>query len=187
MKLERRTSASDQELAAALLQEGSESAFRELYRRYTPRLHTLVLRLLGGDPRDAEDALQDTWVRAIEGLERFRWQAAFPTWLHSIAVHVSQDALRRRQRGREDPWDDSVDPPQPEPPIGERLDLERAIALLPDGSRLVLVLHDVEGQPHEAIATQLGISIGTSKSQLHRARRALRTLLAPGAAARNER
>jgi RNA polymerase sigma-70 factor, ECF subfamily len=187
MKPVHRTSASDRELADALRRDGAESAFRELYQRHAPRVHQLALRLLGGEPHAAEDAVQEVWIRAVEGLDRFRWESAFSTWLHGIAVNVSRDALRRRQRGREDPWTEAYDPPLPELPLGERIDLERAVRLLPDGYRMVLVLHDVEGEPHESIATQLGISVGTSKSQLHHARRALRALLAPGTAARNER
>jgi RNA polymerase sigma-70 factor (ECF subfamily) len=187
MKPAQRNTASDRELAEALRRDGAEDAFRELYRRHTPRVHGLLRRLLGFDTQLAEDATQETWIRAVEGLDRFRWEAAFPTWLHSIAAHVGRDVIRRRARGREDPWDERFDPPAPERRIGEQIDLERAIALLPDGYRSVLVLHDVEGEPHESIATLLEISVGTSKSQLHRARRALRTLLAPNMSAHNER
>jgi RNA polymerase sigma factor (sigma-70 family) len=179
MKPQPGTPTSDRQLAEAVLRAGEERAFRELYRRNTPRLYRLLLRLLGQDIRDAEDAVQETWIRAVEGLERFRWDAAFSTWLHGIGIHVAKDALRRRGRGHEDLWDERHDPPAPDAPLGERIDLERAIALLPDGYRAVLVLHDVEGMPHEEIAAELDLAVGTSKSQLHRARRALRALLAP--------
>jgi len=144
-------------------------------------LMPLVQRLLGGSPHDAEDAVQETWMRAVRGLEGFRWEAAFGTWLCGIGIRVAQDAIRRRSRDREDLWDDRFDPPLPEAPIGERIDLERGIALLPDGYRTVLVLFDVEGLPHEDIAARMEISVGTSKSQLHRARRMLRALLSAAA------
>ena len=173
------TSTSDRQLAQAVLRAREERAFRTLYRRHTPRVYQLALRLLGGDVREAEDAVQETWIRGLEGLAGFRWESAFGTWLSGIAIHVSRDALRRRQRGREHLWEPTFDPPAPELPLGERIDLERAIAALPDGYRAVLVLHDVEGMQHEEIGQALEISTGTSKSQLHRARRALRTLLAP--------
>ena len=179
MKPEDGTPTSDRQLAEALLRTREEGAFRTLYRRYTPRVYQLALRLLGGDVREAEDAVQETWIRAIEGLRAFRWEAAFATWLSGIAIHVARDALRRRLRGREDLWEPTFDPPAPEAPLGERIDLERAIAALPDGYRAVLVLHDIEGMLHEEIGAALEISAGTSKSQLHRARRALRARLAP--------
>jgi RNA polymerase sigma-70 factor (ECF subfamily) len=172
-------SANDRDLAEAIRGAGEERAFRELYRRHTPRLLPLLQRLLGGSRPDAEDAVQETWIRAIRGLDGFRWDAAFGTWICGIGIHVARDAMRRRRRGREDGWDAAIDLPAPELPLGERVDLERAIAVLPDGYRAVLVLHDIEGLPHEDIAQQLEISVGTSKSQLHRARRTLRALLAP--------
>jgi len=184
MQPEWTVTASDPDLVAALRRQGEECAFRELYRRHTPRLYRLALRLLGGDAHAAEDAVQETWMRAVRGLDRFRGEAALSTWLHSIGIHVAQDALRRRRRSREDLWEETFDPPAPALPIGDRIDLERAIALLPDGYRLALVLHDVEGMTHEDIAAQNGVSVGTSKSQLHRARRALRVLLAPAVTTR---
>lgn len=138
-----------------------------------------MLRLVGGRRADAEDLVQETWIRAAEGLVGFRWQAAFSTWLCSIGIHVTRDHLRQRSRDRCVAWPDGIDPPAPRVPEGERIDLERAIAVLPDGYRAVLVLHDVEGLRHDEIGARLGIAPGTSKSQLHWARRALRELLAP--------
>jgi RNA polymerase sigma-70 factor (ECF subfamily) len=179
MRLVPGSGAGDRELAAAVLRTGDERAFRTLYRRHTPRAYGVVLRLLGGDVHGAEDVVQEAWLRAVGGLDRFRWESAFGTWIVGIAVHVAHDALRKRSRGREDGWDETVDVAAPVAAIGERIDLERAIARLPDGYRSVLVLHDVEGWPHEDIGSLFGISPGTSKSQLHRARRALRAWLAP--------
>lgn len=174
----------DAELVAAIRLDGDERAFRELYRRHTPRLHQLVLRLVGGAEQDAEDVVQETWIRATSALDRFRWDSSFPTWLTGIGINRARDLLRRRTRR---PGDQEVGDPEvllaqlgerPKP-VGERIDLERAIALLPDGYRAVFVLHDVEGFGHAEIGVQLGISEGTSKSQLFHARRALRALLEP--------
>jgi RNA polymerase sigma-70 factor (ECF subfamily) len=170
---------SDRDLADAVCDHGDEHAFRALYRRHTPQLFPFVRRLLAGGPGDAEDVVQETWLRAVQSLDRFRWESAFATWLAGIGLNVSRDWMRRRGRSLEDAWSDDFDAPGPDVPHGERIDLERAIATLPDGARAVLLLHDVEGWPHDMIAAQLGIATGTSKSQLHRARRALRVWLTP--------
>ncbi len=164
--------AADRALAEALLLEGDERAFRELYQRHTPRLFQLVLRVVGGSEHDAEDVVQETWIRATQKLEGFRWEAAFSTWLTGIGLNVARGLLRKRGR-----WTDMEDVPEPwRPPEkhGERIDLERAIELLPAGYRTVLVLHDVEGYKHEEIARMTGTAVGTTKAQLHRARRLLR-------------
>ncbi len=169
----------DRELAERVL-AGDEAAFRDLYRRHTPRLLQLALRLGGGEEADAEDVVQETWIRATEKLDAFRWESAFGTWLHAIGTNVAREAARRRERRHEVAWLDDAEPPAAEPlEHVEPLDLERAIAALPVGYRTVLVLHDVEGYTHEAIAEQLGVASGTTKSQLFGARRAVRALLAP--------
>ena len=167
----------DRILVEAVVSDGDEVAFRELYRRHTPRLFPLVLRLVGGAEMDAEDVVQEAWIRAAAGLKRFRGDSSFGTWLIAIGLNAARDHLRRRGR-----WSVTEDVTEVEiavPPAmhGQRLDLERAIGLLPPGCRTVLVLHDVEGFTHEEIATQLGIAVGTSKSQLFAARRACRSLL----------
>ena len=169
----------DRQLAERVL-AGDETAFRGLYRRHTPRLLQFALRLLGGDETEAEDVVQDTWIKAVEKLETFRWESELSTWLHAIALNVSREALRRRGGRREVEWpEDDVPAAAPPPEHLEPVDLERAIAALPSGYRTVLVMHDVEGHTHEAIAEQLGVTPGTTKSQLFRARRAVRALLAP--------
>ena len=164
---------------AELVLAGDEAAFRGLYRRHTPRLYQLALRLLAGDEAEAEDVVQDTWIKAVDKLERFRWESELGTWLHAIALNVSREALRRRGNRREVEWPETDEPAAPPPPEHlEPMDLERAIAALPAGYRTVLVLHDVEGRTHEAIAAELGVTPGTTKSQLFRARRAVRARLA---------
>lgn len=176
---QRATTDSDRDLAEAVLRDGDERAFRDLYRRHTPRLLAFVARLLGGTESDAEDAVQDTWIRACQGLERFRWDAAFSTWLLGIGFNVVRDHLRKSGRSKETIMAEFPDPPGPAPADARdaRIDLERAIATLPDDFRLVLVLHDVEGMKHEEISERLKIPVGTTKSQLFRARRMLRATL----------
>ena len=167
---------SDRSLAELVL-GGDELAFRQLYGRHTPRLYLLVLRFLGGAEADAEDVVQDTWLKATERLGTFRWEASFGSWLSAIGLNVARESLRKRGR-REEQWSDESDYAGPAPRDKvDPLDLERAIRKLPDGYRTVLLLHDVEGYRHEEIAEQLGISAGTSKSQLFHARRAMRASL----------
>lgn len=157
------------------LAAGDEAAFRTLYRRHTPRLRWLVLRLLGGHEADADDAVQEGWVRAVAGLDRFRGESAFGSWLNAIAIRVAWETVRKRR-----PW--AVMETEEEPAAGSldlegRVDLEQALGRLPDPQRMVVVLHDIEGFTHDEIAAHLGIAEGTSKSHLHRARRALRLML----------
>ena len=157
---------------------GDELAFRQLYRRHTPRLFQLVLRLVGGREADAEDAVQDTWLKASERLGTFRWECAFGTWLCAIGLNVVREQARRRSRRPEVDWPENHDPPQAAPLARvDPMDLERAVGALPAGYRTVLVLHDVEGYTHEEIGTALGIAPGTSKSQLFWARQAVRSAL----------
>ena len=173
---------SDAELVEAVRRTGDELSFRSLYRRHTPRLHQLVLRLLGGAEQDAEDVVQETWLRATSSLDRFRWDSSFATWLTGIGLNQARDLLRRQGRRpvhEGDPDEVIVQLRTNAPGVAERIDLERAIALLPDGYRTVFVLHDMEGYPHAEIAARLEISEGTSKSQLFHARRALRAVLEP--------
>jgi RNA polymerase sigma-70 factor (ECF subfamily) len=175
---------SDRELVQRVMDDGDERAFRTLYRRHTPALYQFALRTMGGDAVEAEDVVQETWIRGAERWGGFRWEASLPTWLKAIALNVCRAAFRRRDAG----WLESSDV-EPAAPAGSpeaRIDLERALALLPPGYRTVLLLHDLEGYRHEEIAGLLGTSAGTSKSQLSRARRALRHLLAPAAHPRLE-
>ncbi len=155
----------------------SEDAFRILYRRHTPRVYQLVLRFLGGTEMDAEDVIQETWVQATKRLGQFRWESKFGTWLTAIALNQAREVLRRRRRRQEPVLVDSLELPVAPASHAERMDLETAIAALPDGYRSVLVLHDIEGFKHHEIADLMGISPGTSKSQLSGARRTLRRWL----------
>lgn len=170
---------SDRELVEAVVVSGDEIAFRELYRRHTPRLYQLVLRLVGGAEQDAEDVVQEAWIRATEAAANFRWESGFGTWLTGIAINRFKELLRKRNRWPALSLEQITEPEVRADRVGERVDLERALNLLPLGYRTVLVLHDLEGYRHEEIAEQLGIAPGTSKSQLFHARRYVRALLEP--------
>jgi RNA polymerase sigma-70 factor (ECF subfamily) len=159
---------------AALAASGDAHAFERLYRRHVNRVHTLVGRMLGDD---ADDVTQEVLVRAWQKLDTFRGESAFATWLYRLAVNVTLNhRAARRRRWRlmgGDPVTEVETPARGESPAS-RLDFETALRRLPEGARQVFVLHDVEGYRHEEIAGLLGITAGTSKSQLHYARMALR-------------
>lgn len=158
---------------------GDRRAFERLYRAHTDRVYSLCTRMLG-DRMLAEEVTQDVFVRVWEKLPSFRGEAAFSTWLHRVAVNV---VLSRRKtagihnaRTADDEDAQALIATRPVS-VGDRLDLEGAIAGLPAGARRVFVLHDVEGFTHEEIGDQLGITPGGSKAQLHRARMLLRAAL----------
>jgi len=157
---------------------GDQAAFERLYRGHAARIHSLACRMMGDE--DADEATQEVFVRAWEKLGSFRGDAAFGTWLHRLAINHLLGRRgargRDRERMREDPVAiDTAGAPPRDPHL--RLDFEAAIARLPRGAREVFVLHDVEGFKHQEIAGMLGVTEGTSKAQLHRARMSLRRYL----------
>lgn len=167
----------DAELAdVALAASGDGRAFERLYRSHVTRVHGLVRRMLDADL--ADDVTQDVFVRAWEKLHTFRGEAQFGTWLHRLAVNVI--LARRKSVGIERVRFEA----DPEPAldvahgrseaVDHTMDFEQALDQLPEGAKQVFLLHDVAGYRHEEIARMLGIVPGTSKSQLHHARMALR-------------
>ncbi len=158
--------------------EGDGRAVRALYNRYSLRVYAVVRRIAGDDDL-AEDYAQEAWIRAIRALPTFRGEARFSTWLHRIAVNSALQALRKakNRRTRETALPDEI-------PVTHRMGdvllerrLQEALDRLPDGMRRVLVLHDVEGYTHEEIGQALGVTAGTSKSQLFKARAKMRRML----------
>ena len=153
-------------------QAGDVEAFERIYRAHAPRVHALALRLTGDRAR-AEELVQDVFVRAWERLAGFRGEATLASWLHRLTVNEllteSRSAKRRAARALHAAWGVAPD----EPVTLEPIDLERAIAALPPGARLVFVLHDVEGYRHDEIARLTGNATGTLRAQLHRARQLL--------------
>lgn len=168
------------DLTVRRAQQGETAAFEQLYREHVGRVFALCLRLSGERGR-AEELTQDVFVRAWEKLGTFQGKSAFGTWLHRLAVNLvlgdrRSEAVRvQRVFGTEEP--EKFETPGRPPDPGAAMDLERAIATLPPGARTVFVLHDVEGYRHEEIADMHGTAVGTSKAQLHRARRLLREAL----------
>ena len=171
----------DQELIGRVL-AGDPSAERAFYDAHVDRVFRLVYRM-AGDLDRAQDYTQETFIRAFDRLKEFRGEAAVSTWLGAIAISIALNGIRkvRRLRDREVALDDGVHQighmtREAEPDLKARL--TQAIDKLPEGYRVVFVLHDVEGYTHEEIATTLGVHPGTSKAQLFRARARLRNELA---------
>ncbi|MFC2172010.1 RNA polymerase sigma factor [Acidobacteriota bacterium] len=161
-------------------QEGDMTAFEQIYRRHSGRVYALCLRF-SGEPGKAEDLTQDVFVRIWMKVNTFRGDSAFTTWLHRLSVNVVLGEWRTRARRakRESASKDqnSEERPVPEGKPALRMDLESAVASLPHKARIVFVLHDVEGYKHEEISKLVGIAEGTSKAQLHWARKLLREAL----------
>lgn len=160
---------------------GDARAFRSLYEAHVDRVYRLAYRMCGDDDM-ARDMTQETFIRVHQRLDQFRGDSAFSTWLHSIAVSVTLNGLRKvkRTRSREHDLDDVAPlaaPPTPraEPDLRDRL--KAAIEALPDIYRAVFVMHDLEGYNHREIASALDVAEGTSKARLSRARSRLREAL----------
>jgi RNA polymerase sigma-70 factor (ECF subfamily) len=174
---------SDLELAKASA-AGDTSAFEQLYRRHFRRVYALCFRMLG-NPTEAEDLTQDVFTHLFNKIGSFRGESAFTTWLHRLTVNQVLMYFRRKSARPEFTTTEGETPVQivtgtanpDRMPIIDRIALERAITELPPGYRTVFVLHDVEGHDHFEIAKLLGVSEGTSKSQLHKARLKLRNIL----------
>jgi RNA polymerase sigma-70 factor, ECF subfamily len=183
--------------------DGDARAFEELVVRHRTRIYNACLRVLG-DPEDAQDAAQETFLSALRTLDRFRGDAALTTWLHRIAVNACYDRLRKKRR---EPMlhlaldHDDARPPDPGPPqpdhadeVAGTADVAAALARVPAEFRVAIVLADVQDLPYEQIARILGVAVGTVKSRVHRGRIALARELTgggtndeprrPGAAAR---
>jgi RNA polymerase sigma-70 factor (ECF subfamily) len=162
-------------------QAGDVDAFELLYREHAGRIYALCLRLRAGDTADATELMQDVFVKAWRRLGTFRGECAFSSWLHRLAVNTMLENARgdRRRMARILPMDDTsrLESAARSSGVDLRMDMEEAIASLPRGARVAFVLHDIEGYQHQEIAAQLGVSVGTIKAQLHRARRLLRERL----------
>jgi RNA polymerase sigma-70 factor, ECF subfamily len=159
---------------------GDKAAFEQLYRMHVGRVYGLCLRLTANKGR-AEESTQTVFIRVWEIIGSFRGESAFSTWLHRVAVNVVL-AERRKERRLETIVAaagtlDGFEIAEPARFPGNAIDLETAVASLPDRAREVFVLHDIEGYRHEEIADLLGVVAGTSKTHLHRARKILRGVL----------
>lgn len=172
------TEVSEEGLVAAA-KKGDHAAYESLYRLNRDKIYGLLWRMSGGQHALAEDLLQESFVRAWQKLDLFRGDSRFGTWLHRLAVNVALSDRRSRMRiaGKEVAMDEHVDRTmvgQKDVRADKHADLERSIANLPERARAVLVLYDIEGYQHSEIAEMTGMAVGSSKAQLHRARKLLR-------------
>ena len=164
--------------------QGDMGAFEQLYQRHNRRVYSLCLRMTG-NVSEAEDLSQEVFIQLFRKIGSFRGESAFTTWLHRLTVNQVLMHFRKRGVKMEQTTDDGETPIQivkgtenPNAmPVVDRIALDKAIAQLPPGYKMVFTLHDIEGHEHEEIARMLGCSVGTSKSQLHKARMKLRGLL----------
>jgi RNA polymerase sigma-70 factor (ECF subfamily) len=158
---------------------GDRAAFEVLYRRHRDRVYGLLWRLAGGDAALAEDLLQEAFVRAWQKLDSFRGESRFSTWLHRLSANValSDRRIRMKRVQRETVLDEAAERTamgDRDVRAGQQMDLERAIAALPERARTVLVLYDIEGYSHAEIAELTDMAVGSSKAQLHRERKLIR-------------
>ncbi|MCA1816695.1 MAG: sigma-70 family RNA polymerase sigma factor [Acidobacteria bacterium] len=169
---------------ARLAAEGDMTCFEQLYTRHNRRVYSLCLRMTGNVP-EAEDLAQEVFIQLFRKIGSFRGESAFTTWLHRMTVNQVLMHFRKKGVRLEQTTDDGETPVQivkgtedaRRMPVVDKIALDNAVAKLPHGYRTVFILHDVEGHEHEEIAKLLGCSVGTSKSQLHKARMKLRHLL----------
>jgi RNA polymerase sigma-70 factor (ECF subfamily) len=175
--------ASDFDLAQASAQ-GDMKAFETIYERHHRRVYSLCLRMVA-NATEAEDLAQEVFIQLFRKIGSFRGESAFTTWLHRLTVNHVLMHFRKRgvrlekttEEGEIGEIQDYLQAASERPRYVDRIALDKAISELPPGYRTVFVLHDVEGFEHEEVAKLLGVSVGTSKSQLHKARMRLRELL----------
>jgi RNA polymerase sigma-70 factor, ECF subfamily len=175
--------------AIRLAQQGDAAAFEFIYRRHCGRVYSLCLRMVK-DPSQAEDLTQDAFMQVFRKIHTFRGESAFSSWLHRLTVNIVLMRLRKKKLiltsldqvfvaddGEGRPGDEAGGPDVRLTGIFDRANLQRAVDQLPQGYKAMFILHDVEGYQHKEIAKILGCSVGTCKSQLHRARKGIREFL----------
>ncbi len=158
----------------ARAQQADAGAFELLYRMHVDKVYGVCLRMTG-NVAEAEDCAQDAFIQAWNKLDKFRGDSAFATWLHRIAVNSVLGMMRKskREQDRIQVAGETTESPVSQADTGELRDLSDAVNRLPEGARHVFVLYAVYGYSHDEVSNMLGIATGTSKAQLHRARRLL--------------
>ena len=168
----------DEVLLITRVKQNDIQAFEQLYRLHSGRVYALCFRLVGNRAQ-AEEFAQESFVRAWQKIRTFRGESSFASWLYRLTTNVVLGSLRKKQLKQVslDEVSDSQNPADRRLDTGSIMDMEKAISKLPDGARTIFVLHDIEGYQHNEIAELTGLAIGTSKTQLHRARKLLKRCL----------
>jgi RNA polymerase sigma-70 factor (ECF subfamily) len=173
------------EALARLAADGNAAAFDEIYSRHRRFVYNLALRITG-NPADAEDLTQESFVSVWRRVGSFRGEALFTTWLYRLVINQVKMHLRYRSSRREtqtideeipERWPGGARRTDPAEQLIDRLAIEKAVRMLPPGSQAAFILHDIEGYKHDEAARLSGHTVGTSKSQLHKARSRLRVVL----------
>ena len=163
----------DQKELVSRCKNGESGALNVLYQENNRKIYAMALRMTGSQA-DADDVVQDTFIRAFKYIKKFRGDSSVSTWLCRIAINLTRDLAKKQKRIKPEI---EVDVAAPARDIMVQKKLEQALGVLPEGFREVLVMHDVVGMGHGEIATVLGVKEGTSKSQLHKARARMREIL----------
>ncbi len=162
---------------AKAIAAGNRSLFKEVYDHNIRALYNLTLRLTGA-AADAEDVVQEAFIRAYQKIDLFAGRSTLSSWLYRICINVGLEHLRRKKGAFEDLNDGNCGATEPDQKkLILKRKLENAIQKLPQGCRVVFILHEIEGFNHKEIAEQLKLAEGTSKSQLFKARAMLRRIL----------
>lgn len=177
----KRTDRDDETLIARIVESDGADGFGELYQKYYRRVYSICLRMFGSI-EEAEDMTQNTFIHMLKKLKTFRGESALTTWMHRMTVNMCLMEFRRRKGQKEDITDDGEIPDRPDPRHKpsqhvNAIMIDRALKKLPSGYRKVFILHEIEGYEHEEIGVMLGRSSGTSKSQNHKARKAMARLI----------
>ena len=154
-------------------QQGDVQAFEQLYRLFEKRIYALCMRMLANESL-AEELLQEAFIKAWRAIGSFKGDSKFGTWMYRLTSNLIISYFRSQKKGVHDSdWLDSVSGPDEVHRVNVQSDLESALRELPERARMVIVLHDIEGYAHHEISDMMGIAVGTSKAQLHRARNLL--------------
>lgn len=167
----------DRQLVNDFLKNRSQKAFSQLYHAKTPHLYQMALRLTGQNSYEAEELIQQMWIIAIRRLQDFQWRSSLKTWLTGILINLNREVIHKLVSKKKAVETMEAEHVSTATHVQNTYDIELALSALAPGYRQVIILHDIEGYTHKEISAWLGITEGTSKSQLFQARKSMRVEL----------